>query len=189
MIKIVTDFQASLPPDVIEEYNITLMPSYVIFGRQKLQEGVDFTNEEFFGRLASAKEIPVTEPPAVEQFIELYGRLLEESPAASILAIHLSGEMSEMVDRANQSLASLGNADIRVVDSRTISVAEGLMVHEAAVMAQAGSSMDDILELHPDLAAVACPFCLIMLDEAATGRGAIESMALKDIAEVMAGAV
>ena len=49
--------------------------------------------------------------------------------------------------------------------------------------------MDEILELGPDLTAVACPFCLIMLDEAATGRGAQESMALKDISEVIAAAL
>lgn len=49
--------------------------------------------------------------------------------------------------------------------------------------------MDEIMSLNPDLAAVACPFCLIMLDEATTGRGATESLALKDITEVIAEAL
>jgi Fe-S oxidoreductase len=49
--------------------------------------------------------------------------------------------------------------------------------------------MDEIEELAPALATVACPFCLIMLEEAATGQGAGASLALKDIAEVVAGAV
>ena len=49
--------------------------------------------------------------------------------------------------------------------------------------------MDEIQALDPALAAVACPFCLTMLDEAATGRGATETMALKDIAEVIADAL
>jgi Fe-S oxidoreductase len=46
--------------------------------------------------------------------------------------------------------------------------------------------MDEIQALKPDLAAVACPFCLIMLDEVAASRGLDDSLALKDIAEVIA---
>jgi Fe-S oxidoreductase len=49
--------------------------------------------------------------------------------------------------------------------------------------------MDEIESLNPDLVAVACPFCLIMLDEAAAGRGAGDSLVLKDIAEVVAEAL
>jgi Fe-S oxidoreductase len=46
--------------------------------------------------------------------------------------------------------------------------------------------MDEIKKLTPDLAAVACPFCLIMLQEAATGRGADSALPVVDIAEVIA---
>ncbi|MGD8625808.1 MAG: heterodisulfide reductase-related iron-sulfur binding cluster [Anaerolineae bacterium] len=49
--------------------------------------------------------------------------------------------------------------------------------------------MDEIEALSPDLAAVACPFCLIMLEEAATGRDDGHVPALEDIAEVVAGAL
>jgi Fe-S oxidoreductase len=49
--------------------------------------------------------------------------------------------------------------------------------------------VDEIQVLDPDLAAVACPFCLTMLDECVTGRNAQEAMALKDIAEVVAAAL
>ena len=46
--------------------------------------------------------------------------------------------------------------------------------------------MDEIEKLTPDLAAVACPFCLIMLQEAATGRGADSALPVVDIAEIIA---
>jgi Fe-S oxidoreductase len=49
--------------------------------------------------------------------------------------------------------------------------------------------MDEIQALAPELAAVACPFCLIMLDEAATGRGDGGAPVIEDIAEVVAGAL
>jgi Fe-S oxidoreductase len=49
--------------------------------------------------------------------------------------------------------------------------------------------VDEIQALDPDLAAVACPFCLTMLDECVTGRNAQEALALKDIAEVVAVAL
>jgi Fe-S oxidoreductase/nitrate reductase gamma subunit len=46
--------------------------------------------------------------------------------------------------------------------------------------------MDEIEKLHPDLLAVACPFCLIMLGEVVSGRGLGDSIHLKDIAELVA---
>ena len=49
--------------------------------------------------------------------------------------------------------------------------------------------MDEIQALDPGLAAVACPFCLIMLEESATRRNAQAPLALKDIAEVIAEAL
>ncbi len=49
--------------------------------------------------------------------------------------------------------------------------------------------LDEIEALNPKLAAVACPFCLIMLDEAATGRDAAETLVIRDIAEVIADAL
>ena len=49
--------------------------------------------------------------------------------------------------------------------------------------------MDEIEELVPDLAASACPFCLIMLEEAATAGAGQLSLTLKDIAEVVASAI
>jgi Fe-S oxidoreductase len=49
--------------------------------------------------------------------------------------------------------------------------------------------VDEIQALDPDLAAVACPFCLTMLDECVTGRNAQDGLALKDLAEVIAEAL
>lgn len=49
--------------------------------------------------------------------------------------------------------------------------------------------VDEIETLHPALAAVACPFCLIMLDECVVSRNAQDSLALQDIAEVIAEAL
>jgi Fe-S oxidoreductase len=49
--------------------------------------------------------------------------------------------------------------------------------------------VDEVQALDPDLAAVACPFCLTMLDECVTGRNAQDTLALKDIAEVIAEAL
>ena len=49
--------------------------------------------------------------------------------------------------------------------------------------------MDEIMALNPALAAVACPFCAIMLAEAATGRNTDRPLPVKDIAEIIAEAL
>ena len=60
------------------------------------------------------------------------------------------------------------------------------MEHEAGQRVN-DARMDEILSVGADMAAVACPFCLVMLDEAA-GRS-VDPPVLKDIAEVVADAI
>lgn len=146
MIKIVTDYHASLPQDIVDEFGITLIPAYVTFGGETLQEGTDFTIGEFFERLVASPELPFTSPPAPEEFVALYEHLLADDPQTAILSLHISGEMSETVASAEQAAASLPDAAIHVFDSRAAGVAEGLLAREAAVLAMSGAGMDTILE-------------------------------------------
>lgn len=145
MIKIVTDYPASLPQDMVDAYDITVVSSYVLFGSEKLREGIDLTNEQLFERMAESDEQPVTSPPSVEEYAALYDRMLGQAPDTTILSIHLSSEMSEMVSVAKEAASSFPDGDIHIFDSRSIGVPEGLMARQAAIMAQAGAGMDDIL--------------------------------------------
>ncbi|MBN1428018.1 MAG: DegV family protein [Anaerolineae bacterium] len=146
MIKVITDSTANLPPQILEEFpSITVIPSYVTFQNTTLRESVDLTAAEFYRRLAVEKELPTTNQATVEDFKAAYSQILSDSPGATIISIHISGALSGMWGSARQAAAQFPDADIHVFDSRSLSMGHGLMVRQAAFLAQAGLSAQDIL--------------------------------------------
>jgi len=53
-VKVVTDSTADLPPEVVQELDITVVPLQVIFGQESFRDGIDLTSDEFFRRLAQS---------------------------------------------------------------------------------------------------------------------------------------
>jgi DegV family protein with EDD domain len=146
VIKIVSDSNASLPREIIAEYDLTILPHYVTLGSDTYQDSIDLSLDEFYDFLNTSEQLPVTGPVAVDDFYAVYDRLLDEDPAVTIISIHLSRELSETYNNAVWAAQALRPADIRVFDSRFISFGYGLMVIEAAEMADAGTSASEIVE-------------------------------------------
>jgi len=73
-IALVTDSTADLTQQLVEHWNIFVMPLKVIFGNQQFLDG-ELTSEEFYSRLARADELPKTSQPAPEQF---YSHILSQ---------------------------------------------------------------------------------------------------------------
>ena len=143
MIKIVTDADASLPEAEMDRYDITTIPLWVHFGEETYREGIDLTADEFYARLTASKALPTTSQPSAGQFVEIYRPLLEAGH--EIVSIHLSGDLSGTCLSAHQAIEMLGgDLPISVVDSRTVSVAEALLVRQAALWAEAGRDRETI---------------------------------------------
>jgi DegV family protein with EDD domain len=102
------------------------------------------TNEQFLYKLQSSVAMPTTEPPKVEDFQEVYARLLNKY--SDIISLHISSGLSETCKHAQAAQDALGSPTIHVVDSRSLSSGLGIMVMEAARMIADGRSVDDILK-------------------------------------------
>lgn len=146
MIKVATDSVANLPADVVQAFGIAVIPTYVSFGREMLRDGVDITPTEFYQRLAASAQLPSTAQPSVDDFEQFYRRLLEENLGATILSLHISRLLSGTIASAEQAAARLSQADIRIFDTYCLSLGQGLMVREAAAMAEAGAGAEAILQ-------------------------------------------
>ncbi|MBN1312992.1 MAG: DegV family protein [Anaerolineae bacterium] len=145
-IKIVTDTTVWLPKEVFEEYNIINVPQYVVFGEESLRDYIDISPTEFYRRQAASRDLPKTSAPTVGDFHVIYRDILSVYPEATILSIHPSGAVSGTARSALPAAADFPDADIHVLDTRSISVGLGLMVYQAARMAQAGAAVDAILK-------------------------------------------
>ncbi len=142
-VRLVTDSTADLPPDVVEELRITVVPLLVVFGDKVYRDGVDLSVEEFFQRLTTGRVHPTTSQPSVGTFAETYRRLAEET--AEIVSIHISAGISGTLQSAQQAADSLaGSPRVEVVDSQSTSMGLGYQVVAAARAAQAGAGLKEV---------------------------------------------
>src|SRR6185436_12299907 len=94
MIKIVSDTMSSLPADVCAEYDIHLVPPYVQFGSEVFLDQVQLKPAEFYRRLTSSGETPVTSQSTVADFEKVYRDIFTKHPNATIISIHMTSALS-----------------------------------------------------------------------------------------------
>jgi len=145
VVRIVTDSSAGIPRDLLEAYDITVVPLNVHFGRTTYQEGVDIDNAMFYRLLSEAEQLPTTSQPSAGQFREVYSRLTANGD--SVISIHISSKLSGTYQSAMAAKAMLPEADITVVDTRSASMGHGLITLAAAEAVQKGKSRDEVIAL------------------------------------------
>ncbi|MEA4883966.1 MAG: DegV family protein [Clostridia bacterium] len=143
-VKIVTDSSNGIPPNVIEEYGITLVPIQVQFGTESYKEGVDLSWEEFYRRL-DEPVLPTTSQPAPGDFVNAYKGLV--GTCDQVLSIHLTSKGSGTCQSAKLAAGMIDGVDISIVDTNTASMGTGLIVIAAAEAARAGRTAGEIMDI------------------------------------------
>jgi DegV family protein with EDD domain len=143
MIKIVTDTLACIPQNIADEYQIPIVPQIITFGEESFREGIDMDQRMFLERLKRAKELPKTAAPPPEWFKDIFKKVAQ--PGETILCIHPSTDLSGTVRSASVAAQDFPGMDIRVVDTRLIAYALGVVVLCAARWAAAGVDADTIV--------------------------------------------
>lgn len=142
-IRIVTDSSITIEPELVEKYNITVVPLSVMV------DGVIYSDSDlreegrFLDMMKHSKELPKTSQPPVGLFAETYEKLVKEG-AEQIVAIHLMHTLSGTCEASRQG-ASLSGADVTVIDSGFTDQCLKFQVVEAAKLAEAGDSLDEIV--------------------------------------------
>ncbi|RME31923.1 MAG: DegV family EDD domain-containing protein, partial [Thermoflexia bacterium] len=143
-VRIVTDGDAYLDPRWARSLDITVVPLRIQVGDEVYQDKDGSRNEAVLARMAQEQVRPMVVGPTVEDLQRVYARLIRTTD--TILSIHTSGRLSPVVQNARiAATAFLGRCDITVLDSQTTSLGLGILVREAARMAQAGHSLPQIL--------------------------------------------
>ena len=145
IVKIVTDSTADLPAELVNEFGITVVPLYVCFGKAVYRDRVDISEDDFYKRLLQGSIHPTTTQPTPQDFAEVYRKL--SSKADGIVSIHISEKLSGTCNSALQGkkLVEYG-CPIEVVDSKTTSMALGLLVMSAATKATTGKNLQQVVE-------------------------------------------
>lgn len=152
-VRVVTDSACDLPRERAEEWGIEIVPLTIRFGDETFVDRRDLTPTQFWAKVASSAVLPETSAPSPGAFEEAYRRAAAEG-ASGVVCVTLSSALSATYQAAQ--LAAKAVADtipVRVVDSRAVSLGEGLMAVAAARMAKQGKGLDDCAGAAEDLVA------------------------------------
>ena len=146
-MRIVTDSgtDVSLSPEEMARLDIHVVPLTVTLERKSYHEGVDIQPDEFYRLLAATDSLPLTSQPSAGEFAEVYRRLAETDP--DILSVHISSGLSGTVNAARAVAALAPEANVTVVDTKTLSAAAGWQVEAAARAAKTGWPTEKLLAL------------------------------------------
>jgi len=152
-VRIITDSACDLPDSVVQSLGIEVVPLFIRFGDDELVDREQLTTTQFWERCSVESDLPSTAAPSPGRFEDTVRKLQSEG-ATGVLIINLSGELSGTIAAARLAAETMKTSlDVRVVDSRTVTMGLGAIVVACARAAQAGGTIDEIEALATDLSA------------------------------------
>jgi len=144
-MKIVTDSAVDLPEEMFAQLGIERMPLLISFGTEVLRSGIDIQAEEFYRRLVASKDnLPTTSQPSVGEFVELYRRVGQTD--RDIVSVHVSSGLSGTLNAATQAAKQCPELNITLIDTKTLSAAEGFQVVAVAQAIRRGYTVEQIVK-------------------------------------------
>jgi DegV family protein with EDD domain len=147
-IALVTDSTCDLAGDLIDKYQINVLPININFGENHYLDKVTIQPEQFYTLLEENGEFPKSAQVNEKAFINLYSHLA--SHYDSVIAIHLSDKLSGTFNSSQKAASAISrefNKPISVINSRNLSGALGLIILRTAQAIEAGYSHDQVVTM------------------------------------------
>lgn len=144
-VAIVTDSISSMTQAMGRDFGVHVVPIHIVFGTEAYCDDIDLDAGSFYRRLRSNRQMPTTSQPTALEFQQAYAAVSRQADA--IVSIHASKEVSATVDSARAARKEFPDVPIHVIDCRTLSMGQGLIVIAAARAASEGKSAEEIIEL------------------------------------------
>lgn len=143
-LAIIADSTCDLTAEELARLGVPRVPLYVHFEGTTYRDWVDITPDQLIARMQEGAAPPTTSQPTPEDFSVAYRQAVADG-ADQILAIVLSAELSGTFQSATIA-AKEASVPVTVFDTRNASIGNGAMIRRAVAMANAGKSVDDIVE-------------------------------------------
>lgn len=142
-VQIVTDSSARLTKEEIAKYEIEIVPLRIDVDGRNYIDGVEISPTEFVEKMKKAKNLPKTSQPPLGDFVGIYSKYASQD--RPVISIHMAASLSGTVNVAREA-AQISHGEVTVVDCDFTDRAQSFQVLEAAKMAQAGATKEEILD-------------------------------------------
>lgn len=143
-VKIVADSTCDLSADLIEKYDITIIPLCIVMGENSYFDGIETTPEEIYKWADANKTTPKTAAVAIDNAASLLKPFMDED--REIVFFGISSQMSTTCNVVRLIGEEAGYDKLHVIDSQSLSTGIGLQVLYAARLSMAGESAASIVE-------------------------------------------
>ena len=144
-IRIVIDSTSDVTDEIIEKYNLKVVPLTVNFEKQSYLDKIELSSKEFFEKLAAADKLPTTTLVSPGAFVETFSEILLEGD--KVLGLFVASEFSGTYDSARMARNMIGSDDIHIIDTRSVCLGSFALILEAIELVQQNKTIEEIVEI------------------------------------------
>ncbi len=142
-IRIVIDSTSDVTEDIINKYNLKMVPLTVNFENESYLDKVELSSSDFFEKLIKAEKLPTTSQVSPGAFVEAFSEILMEGD--QVLGIFLASEFSGTYDSARIAKDMIGSDNIRIMDSKSVCLGTFALILEAIELVKQNKTIDEIV--------------------------------------------
>lgn len=148
MIKIVCDSISDLPIEIIQKYDIEIVPLTVLFNGVEYLAGKDLTNEQFYKMLRETSSMPKTSQATYAQFKSTF----EKYNDSNYEILYIAGSSAASGTYQSAVLAKNdGHDNVTIIDTQSLSIGSGLFVMKACELVEQGFTLNEIIDILENL--------------------------------------
>lgn len=140
-IKLTADSTCDLPLELLEKYQVDIVPLTVTLNGEAYRDGVDLHSEDIFRRVEKGEALPKTSAGNVDEYISCFAPWVEQG--YELIHISLSSAISSAYQNACVAAGELGH--VTVIDSLNLCGCHGLLVLKCADLIAAGKGVEEIV--------------------------------------------
>ncbi|PJI06738.1 MULTISPECIES: DegV family protein [Clostridium] len=147
-IALVTDSTADVDSEMIQKYDLKVLPLRIIYKDKEYIDKVTITPKEVYDNME--KEVPSTSLPSVEDMEKLYSEL-EANGYTHVIAVTISSNLSGTYNTLQIAAQNHENIKSFIFDSKSITMGEGVIIRECGEMVLQGKSFEEIVKKMPEI--------------------------------------
>ena len=173
---ITSDSTCDLSPELLEKYNVTLMPMIITLDDKEYEDGVNINQDQLFEYIENSGNIPKTSARSSYEYAELFNRLLQNCD--HVFHFSISHKISSTGNNAIVAAEEIGGGKVTVFDTKSLSTGMGLVILSCAEKIEEGKSVEEIeKEITEEIEKVQASFLIDTLKNLHKG-GRCSSLAL-----------
>ncbi len=149
-VRIVTDSACDLSDELVDRHQIAVVPLTIRFGDEVLVDRREISTEEFWRRCRTSTKLPETAAPSPGAFVTAFAEAADAG-AAGIACLTLSAGVSATYQAARTAAESFDRVPVEVIDTRSLTLGQGLLCLAAAEAAEEGADLTEVTRRAADL--------------------------------------